>query len=119
MSKNASKKFEKTLLDEKRLLEKELSQIAKRNPSNPNDWMPTTGEADQSKADENVVADAFENLEYNIGVATRLENRLTDISDALDKIKNGTYGTCEKGKHPIEKDRLEANPAARTCKAHM
>ena len=36
------------------------------------------------------------------------------------KIEDGSYGTCETGNdHPIEKERLDANPAARTCKAHM
>lgn len=113
------KKFEDKLLEEKKVIEKELSEVAKKNPSNPGDWVPSTGETDQSKADDNTVADAFENLENNIGITTKLEIRLADINDALNKIKNGNYGICEKGDHPIEMNRLEANPAARTCIEHM
>lgn len=119
MNNNLIEKFEKSLLEEKALLEKELSLVARRNPSNPSDWVPTTGDRDQSMADENVTADSFENLENNMGVTTNLENRLTDVSDALEKIKSGNYGVCEKGEEEIELDRLEVNPAARTCKAHM
>ncbi len=107
------------LEEEKKLLEKELGAVAKRDPENPGDWVPAVGMKDQSTADENTVADTFEELENNTGVVTRLENRLTDVTDALTKIQNGTYGICEKGDHPIEADRLEANPAARTCKEHM
>jgi RNA polymerase-binding transcription factor DksA len=119
MDKMHLEKFENKLIEEKKLLEKELSQVAKKNPSNPTDWVPVSGEGDQSKADDNLVSDSFENLENNIGIVTQLENRLRDVNDALEKIKNGTYGVCEEGGHKIETERLEVNPAARTCKAHM
>ena len=41
------------------------------------------------------------------------------VDEALEKIEKGTYGICETGGEKIEEDRLEANPSARTCKAHM
>ena len=52
-------------------------------------------------------------------MTTTLQARLTDVNVALGKIENGTYGICEVSGEPIEADRLEANPAARTNKAHM
>ena len=119
MDKTKIEKFQKKLLEERVLLEKELSQVAKKDPTNPSDWIPTIGDKDQSQADDIQVSDSFENLENNIGVVTQLENKLTDINDALEKIETGTYGICEVDNHPIEEDRLEANPAARTCKEHM
>ena len=42
-----------------------------------------------------------------------------DIKRALKKIKDDEYGKCELCGEDIEEDRLEANPAARTCKKHM
>jgi RNA polymerase-binding transcription factor DksA len=51
-----------------------------------------------------------------------LEVRYNEIKSALKKIEEsapGAYGLCEVGGEQIEEDRLEANPAARTCKAHM
>ena len=119
MTETQLKGFEAKLLEEKNLLEKELSQVAVKNPSNPTDWVPSGGDKDQSQADEMQVSDSFENLENNMGVTTQLENRLTDINSALEKIKNGTYGKCEISGEEIELERLEANPAARTCEAHM
>jgi RNA polymerase-binding transcription factor DksA len=44
---------------------------------------------------------------------------LNTVVHALGKIEAGTYGVCEVSGMDIEEDRLEANPAARTCKAHM
>lgn len=41
------------------------------------------------------------------------ENELKETYHALTKIKNGTYGICEKSAKPIPFERLEANPIAR------
>lgn len=40
---------------------------------------------------------------------------LEDIDDALRRIEDGTYGTCERCGTPIGYDRLEAIPAASLC----
>ncbi len=40
---------------------------------------------------------------------------LREISDALDRISKGTYGTCEKCGKPIPRARLKAVPHARFC----
>ena len=41
------------------------------------------------------------------------ENELKETLRALAKIKNGTYGVCEKSAKPIPVERLEVMPAAR------
>jgi len=43
------------------------------------------------------------------------ENEREEILHALGKIKNGTFGICEKSSDPIPVERLRANPIAR-CK---
>ncbi len=43
----------------------------------------------------------------------RQEDELKETLHALAKIKNGTYGICEKTGKPIPVARLEANPIAR------
>jgi RNA polymerase-binding protein DksA len=40
---------------------------------------------------------------------------LEDIDEALEKLGNGTYGTCESCGQPIAADRLEAVPYAKLC----
>jgi DnaK suppressor protein len=70
-------------------------------------------------ADENEAADQLEDFEERQAETATLQERRTEIKDALTKIDDGKYGICEVSGEEIEEDRLEANPAARTCKAHM
>jgi DnaK suppressor protein len=42
------------------------------------------------------------------------ENERKETIHALAKIKNGTYGICEKSHKPIPLERLKVNPIART-----
>jgi len=41
------------------------------------------------------------------------ENELNETMHALGKIKNGTFGICEKSAKPIPLERLRVNPIAR------
>ncbi|MBI4925121.1 MAG: TraR/DksA C4-type zinc finger protein [Bdellovibrio sp.] len=49
----------------------------------------------------------------------RLRNRealfINKIKDALEKIRNNTFGICEKCGEPIESKRLEARPMTKLC----
>jgi RNA polymerase-binding transcription factor DksA len=65
------------------------------------------------------LADKAENYEERTAMLNTLEARLVDVNLALQKISDGNYGKCEVSGEMIEEDRLMANPAARTCKAHM
>ena len=42
------------------------------------------------------------------------ENERDETIHALGKIKNGTFGICEKSARPIPVERLRVNPIART-----
>lgn len=106
------------LKTEKLVLETELSTVARRNPSNPADWEPIPQETDQ-ESDPNDRADVMEHYGENAAIANDLEKRYNDVLAALDRVKNGTYGICEVSGEPIEEERLNADPAARTNKAHM
>lgn len=57
-----------------------------------------------------------EELEKNLQFLSREGNILTQIDDALKRIKKGTFGVCERTGKPIEKARLIAKPFARLCK---
>jgi RNA polymerase-binding transcription factor DksA len=110
--------YQQALEDEKRVLEGELSTVARRNPSNPGDWEAVPQEAGQ-ESDPNDRADAMEGYGDNAAITNDLEIRYNDILAALERIANGTYGTCVVSGEPIEEDRLKADPAAKTCKEHM
>lgn len=107
------------LTEEKTKLEAELAGIGRKNPQNPADWEATPGAIDPTATEPDERADNIEELEANEGIVSALEKRLANVNRALQKIANGTYGTCEISGEPIEEGRLNANPAARTCTAHM
>lgn len=113
--------FKKELEKELQTLEKELSTIGRRNPDNPADWeaLPAKHDAGSEQADENVVADSIESYEENTAILKQLETRYNEVKKALERIGNNTYGKCEICNEPIEKERLEANPAATTCIKHL
>ncbi|OGG44071.1 hypothetical protein A2841_02060 [Candidatus Kaiserbacteria bacterium RIFCSPHIGHO2_01_FULL_48_10] len=113
------KKFEEKLLAEKKLLETELAGLGARNPANPSDWMPAKPAGEEFGPDRNDNADIFEEMQDKNAALNELEGRLNTVILALQKIEEGTYGVCEVSGEDIELDRLSANPAARTCKAHM
>ena len=97
----------------------ELKALGIHNPEVDSDWIAVPGPASTSTADPNVVADRTEDWDERRSTLAALETRYNNIKRALKKIEDGTYGTCEVSGEPIEEERLEANPAARTCKAHM
>ncbi len=104
---------------ERKLLEGELKTVGHRNPDNPADWQADQDNLNVTNADKNELADQIESYESNTAILKQLEIQLNDVKLALEKIENGTYGTCEVGGEPIPEDRLEAIPSARTCIEHI
>ncbi len=119
MEKIDTEHFKKKLLEEKAKILAELQTVGRINPDNPSDWEPIPGEKENNTADPNDSADSIEQYEANTALVKELEIQLKDINSALERIDNGTYGICEISKKPIEIERLEANPSARTCIAHI
>lgn len=113
-----TKKYAARLQEEKEKLENELSRIGRRNPHNAGDFEAIPEDTGQ-EADSVDRAELLEAYAENVAILHELELRYTDVTDALIRIEKGTYGTCEVGGERIEKERLDADPAARTCKAHL
>ena len=90
-----------------------------KNDKNPDDWQARPSTLDIQEADPNEVADKIEAYEGNTSIINNLEKNLTEIDNALKKIEDGTFGKCEVCNKEIEADRLDAHPAAKTCKEHM
>ena len=106
------------LNDEKKLLESELSSIGKVDTTGEWEAVPEE-QTSGPEADENDLADRSEGYEERSSIVDSLEKRLSNINKALEKIENGNFGTCEVCGKKIETDRIEANPAALTCKDDM
>lgn len=110
--------FRTRLMEEKARLEAELATVGRKNPSNPNDWEAVPEETGL-EADPNDRADQMEEFGNNNAILVDLETRYNDVLAALARLEEGTYGVCEVSGEEIEEARLEADPAARTCKAHL
>jgi DnaK suppressor protein len=52
-----------------------------------------------------------------IGVGNSLEARLERVERALEKLRDGTYGTCDACGGPIDPRRLRAAPESTVCVA--
>lgn len=53
--------------------------------------------------------------ERDLSILEQVEAELSDVEHALERLENGSYGTCEACGRPIDEARLEAQPATRFC----
>jgi RNA polymerase-binding transcription factor DksA len=113
-----TEQYRARLEEEQSSLEAELMTIGRRNPENPNDWEALPQETGQ-ESDPNDAADLISHYEDNTAILKDLEIRFNEVGAALLRLEEGTYGICSVGGEPIEEERLNADPAAGTCKAHM
>jgi RNA polymerase-binding transcription factor DksA len=111
--------FKKRLEDEQELTESELKSLGHLDPSVEGVWDATPGEIDDTATEPDELADRIEDLEGNEGQLREIETHWRNIKRALGKVEDGSFGICEVNGEMIEEHRLEVNPSARTCKAHM
>ncbi|GAB3762370.1 RNA polymerase-binding protein DksA [Nocardioides ginsengisegetis] len=57
---------------------------------------------------------AFERSQVS-ALVLQVRGHLAEVEAAIQRLEDGTYGTCERCGQPIGKARLEARPAAATC----
>jgi len=95
------------LLDQRKALFQDVAQLEDELR-----WLETDVESESVERGQN---------ENTIRLLSRLDDRqkaeLEEIHKALTKIATGTYGSCDVCGRPIPWSRLEALPAAVTCRA--
>jgi RNA polymerase-binding transcription factor DksA len=112
------KKIKEKLEKERDVLLEQMKDMGKYNEET-GDWEATPLEQTFPETDQNDMADRFEDFEERSSMIRTLEPRLRNILKALKGLNKDSFGKCEVCKKDIEMARLEANPAARTCKAHL
>jgi len=113
-----TERFKKRLEEEKAKLESEMTAIGRRNPSVPDDWEAVPSETG-TEADLIDQADVVMSRETNSAILADLEARYDTVLAALARVAGRTYGKCEVCRRAIEEKRLEADPVATTCTAHL
>ena len=96
----------------------ELETIAIHN-NETDDWIAVPNPVEMNNADPIDNANATEEWNRRRAVMAQLEIRYRNIVRAIDKFETNTYGKCEISGDPIENERPEANPAARTNMANI
>lgn len=112
------KKIKEKLEKERDVLLDQIRDIGKLNPET-NEWEAVPEERDSRESDQNDMADRFEDFEARSIMIKTLESRLNNILSSLKGLNRESFGKCEVCKKDIEMNRMEANPAAKTCKKHL
>jgi DnaK suppressor protein len=111
MSKKDAKKFEKLLIAERDRLSGSIRNIedASRYESGRDNSGDLSSYAESG-------TDNFE-LETALNIASGESTWLNEVTEALQRIEKGEYGTCEGCEKEIPRKRLEVFPSARFCVA--
>ncbi len=99
--------FKKQLLNEKSLL---LQGISVTLPGPPRTGEPEGGDVCD-------IASSDRERELTLRLSERGREKLREIEDALERIEEGSFGTCEQCGAKIPKGRLKVMPLATTCVA--
>jgi len=112
------KRLQGKLEEEKKKLEAQMAGIGRKNPAVPGDWEPVPTEVG-TESDIVDQADVVMSRENNTAILADLEARYDSVLSALKRMEEKKYGKCEVCSKEIEAARLEADPAATTCKEHL
>jgi len=96
--------YKQALLDKERDLVAEIARLTaggKDDPEEVRDY------ADSAASDQSASG--------SLDTATALNQTLEEVGDALQRIDDGSYGTCAVCEEPIEPARLQAVPWAQYC----
>ncbi len=104
MTRDNLKEVEERLIFEKEKIEKELIKLKE-----------TLDFGDDTDHYEEETDEAEEMGNY-LGIKRTQDARLEQIKKALQKIKNGTYGKCDKCGGEIEQRILDVDPESLYCK---
>jgi len=102
------KKIKEKLLEEQKKLTERLNKLNLEDPFTNPDRINDNAASD-TDAKEEVDHERIEALKEEISTDLRA------ISEALMRIKKGTYGFCEKCGKMIDTDRLNIYPTAKFC----
>ena len=105
MDAKALNRFRKSLLDEKQRILNNSKNTVK------NDLI--LSQDDLADETDLTVSEMNQNLMFKL--RDRERQLLSKIDQALSKMDEGTFGTCEDCEEPIEHRRLEARPVSTLC----
>lgn len=107
-----TERFRDALLEERQRIEHAMATLRDEHPGSLDEEVEETATSDNHLA-ESATATLGREIDYTLG-----ENSgelLAQIDAALQRIEEGTYGTCANCGREIVPERLEATPWASLC----
>jgi len=118
MNKKLLLESKQKLEKERTIIEEQLKRFAKKDERLKGDWDTRFPKWDGGEAGSGALekaADEVEEYSTLLPIEYNLELKLKNIDLALEKIKKGKYGMCEKCGKKIDEKRLKIYPEARFC----
>ena len=118
MDKNLINQLKDKLEEGKKNIEEQLEKFALKDEKLKDDWntrFPHFDGGETGSAALEKAADEVEEYSILLPIEYGLELRLKNINLALEKIKIGKYGICEKCGKEIPLERLKISPEAKSC----
>jgi RNA polymerase-binding transcription factor len=109
MNKRDARKYGKLLEAERARLSAGIRKLEEETL-----YQPTSENTSDLSSLAEVGTDNFER-ETALNIACNESEMLQEIADALERIEQGTYGTCEGCECDIPRQRLQVFPSARHC----
>ena len=106
-------KFKQALLEERARVVRAIEYMHEENPGSISDETGEVPASSDNHLAETATATVDREIDYTL--EENSEQVLAEIDAALQRIEDGTYGTCEVCGKPIGEERLEARPWARLC----
>ena len=105
-------RFRERLLEERKRVEAAIQYLREEHPGSLEEEIEESVGSDNHLGD---TATATLDREIDYTLEENSEQALAQIDDALQRIEDGTFGTCRTCGRPIAPERLEAMPWATQC----
>ncbi len=115
MNKTQIESLKRKLEEDKDSLQKTLQRFAKKGSKLEGNWETNYPDFTPNESSKEEEADEVEEYSALIKIEHALEVRLKNVNEALEKMKNGNYGTCERCEKEIPYEKLSLVPETKTC----
>jgi DnaK suppressor protein len=105
--------FRDALLDERQRVEHALATLRDDHAGSLDDEVEEVAPTADNHLGETASATLGREIDYTLG--DNAEQVISEIDAALERIEDGSYGTCSSCGEEIPRARLEANPWASLC----
>jgi RNA polymerase-binding protein DksA len=108
-----TERFRDALLAERRRVEHAIATLRDEHRGSLDEEVEETSPTNDNHLAETATATLGREIDYTLG--DNAGQVLAEIDEALQRIEDGTYGTCVGCGREIPRERLEANPWASLC----